>query len=78
MKLLDARYVIPMHYWDPQDRDTFLAMLNGVADSHGRSYEVHATSEAEFELLQDRGDSPVAVQVLGLTLGPLQVTSSSR
>jgi len=78
VKLLDAQYVIPMHYWDPQDRDTFLAMLDGAADSRERKYEVRGTSGAGFDLPGSSGDRRSVVQVIGLRPAPVPRGSSPQ
>ena len=70
VKLLDTRYVTPMHYWSPQDRDTFLAMLDGATDSRARRYEVRSLLDAEFELREHEGGNREAVQVIGLSPAP--------
>ncbi len=78
VKLLDARQVVPMHYWSPRDRDAFLTMLDGTTDSRGRRYEVHRQTGAEFELEQHQGGNGETVQVTGLTPAPATRNSVSR
>jgi L-ascorbate metabolism protein UlaG (beta-lactamase superfamily) len=72
VKLLDARRVVPMHYWSPQDRDAFLAQLEGATDSRGSRYVVRSHPEAGLELYWgDTADSGT-VELMGLTPGPAQ------
>jgi L-ascorbate metabolism protein UlaG (beta-lactamase superfamily) len=67
--LLDAGAVVPMHYWDPADRDTFLDLLEGQTDTRGRSYTTRREPGAIMRVAP--GSSPPDyVEVMGLTPGP--------
>jgi L-ascorbate metabolism protein UlaG (beta-lactamase superfamily) len=70
--LLDARRVIPMHYWNPADRDTFLELLENEGDARGRRYRVRAELGATLRL--DRiAEADSVVEAIGLTPGPLRL-----
>jgi len=70
--LLDARRIIPMHYWNPADRDAFLALLENEMDTDGRRYRVRVQQGATLRL--DHGaEADSVVEAIGLTPGPLQL-----
>jgi L-ascorbate metabolism protein UlaG (beta-lactamase superfamily) len=62
--LLDARRVVPMHYWSPADRDTFLGLLDGRADSRGRAYSTRI--ERSAGLTVSATETVEHVEVIGL------------
>jgi L-ascorbate metabolism protein UlaG (beta-lactamase superfamily) len=66
--LLDAAMVIPMHYWEPADRGTFLDLFRGRTDSSGRTYQSHRTPGSSV-ILGPGSPSPEFVAVVGLTPG---------
>lgn len=63
--LLDARSVIPMHYWNPADRDAFLELLNGRMDSRGRPYRTRTDSSAILTV--GTVENVQVIEVIGLT-----------
>ena len=66
--LLDAGQVIPMHYWSPGDRDTFLGLLEGGSDARGRPYRTVPLPGPRWIL---DGNGPEGeVVVVGLVPGP--------
>ncbi|UCD24526.1 MAG: hypothetical protein JSW51_01005, partial [Gemmatimonadota bacterium] len=71
VKLLDARHVIPMHYWDPQDRDDFLDMLEDAADSRDRAYQVKRFAGPALELRPHREGQAEATAAVGLAPAPV-------
>jgi hypothetical protein len=74
VRQLDARYVVPMHYWNPGDRDAFLALLDGQQDGFGRTYSVEARAGAGLVL--DDLDTPAdSVTLVGLTPAPWPAAS---
>jgi len=70
--LLDARRIIPMHYWNPTDRNTFLELLKSEADARGRRYRVRAEQGAALRL-DKRAEADSVVEAIGLTPGPPQL-----
>jgi L-ascorbate metabolism protein UlaG (beta-lactamase superfamily) len=72
--LLNARRVIPMHYWDPGDRDRFLELLEVKVDTRRRSYRAKIEPGATISLTSGPG-SVDYVEVVGLTPGPYLRTS---
>ncbi|UCG87250.1 MAG: MBL fold metallo-hydrolase, partial [Gemmatimonadota bacterium] len=74
--LLDAQRVIPMHYWDPSDRDAFLRLIDGRADSWGRIYRSRSQPDAAI-VLGDLDSSVDTIHVIGLTPAPLTSMSGS-
>ena len=68
LALLDVGQVIPMHYWTPTDRDTFLARLEGAMDGQGRPYRTEAIGGGR--LILGKGASEAEVLVWGLEPGP--------
>lgn len=66
--LLDAAYVIPMHYWSPEDRDAFLGLLEAKPDTLGRSYRTLPLPRPDWTL--EGRPSQGEVLVVGLTPGP--------
>lgn len=67
--LLDARAVVPMHYWDPADRDAYLDLFEPRTDSRGRSYRTRKEPGA-ITRMRLGSSSPGHVEVVGLTPGP--------
>jgi L-ascorbate metabolism protein UlaG (beta-lactamase superfamily) len=67
--LLDARRVVPMHYWSPADRERFLDMMADRADAGGRPYRVQRTAAARlvFGPLQGPIDT---IDIVGLDPAP--------
>jgi len=74
--LLDAGYVIPMHYWSPADRDTFLGLLAGRTDVHGRPYRTVPISKPDWVLEGRALESEILL--VGLTPGPPGTPGPSR
>lgn len=70
--MLDARRVIPMHYWSPADRNTFLELLANRVDARGRRYHVRVQPGATLWLDKDT-EADSVVEAIGLTPGPLQL-----
>ncbi len=73
MTLLDARRVVPMHYWSPADRDAFLELIDGRTDSRGRAYHTRAHPNAELTFGGPDGPAET-VEVVGLSAGPAGAT----
>jgi L-ascorbate metabolism protein UlaG (beta-lactamase superfamily) len=67
--LLDTDRLVPMHYWEPADRDRFLEMVRHGADERGRPYRVRADPSARMTIHGGVGRAEV-VEVTGLTPGP--------
>ncbi len=67
--LLDARIVVPMHYWSPGDRDAFLRLMATRADAQGRPYRVEPPASAELVLTASTV-SAASVRLVGLTPAP--------
>jgi L-ascorbate metabolism protein UlaG (beta-lactamase superfamily) len=66
---LDARIIVPMHFWDPADRTAFLERMGGRRDRLDRPYAVGESGAADIRLLPASG--PVeTVEVVGLTPSP--------
>ena len=61
--------VVPMHYWDPGDRDRFLHLLQGKTDDRGRRYRLQREVGARLTVLHEGSLNPM-VDVVGLTPGP--------
>ena len=62
---LDAGAVVPMHYWNPKDREAFLKLAEGRTDAWGRRYEIRVRLGPALTL--SPGSSPPAsVQLVGL------------
>jgi hypothetical protein len=74
--LLDARRVIPMHYWSPADRDAFLDRMRFRTDRRGREYSVKASTGASL-LLTAEGPWGGVPEVLGLTPAPFSAAGSA-
>jgi L-ascorbate metabolism protein UlaG (beta-lactamase superfamily) len=67
--LLDARRIVPMHYWSPADRDRFLDRLAGRTDGRGRPYRI-VRSEGPDLALDVTVSDPDSVTVIGLSPAP--------
>jgi L-ascorbate metabolism protein UlaG (beta-lactamase superfamily) len=67
--LLDADLLIPMHYWTPGDRDTFMGAMEGRRDARGRPYHV-SIQEGPGIQVPAEGTEAQTIQVLGLTPAP--------
>ena len=67
--LLDARRIVPIHYWSPADRDTYLEMMDGKEDGRGRAYRTRTEAGPAFQLKAWDEDENVA-EIIGLTPGP--------
>jgi L-ascorbate metabolism protein UlaG (beta-lactamase superfamily) len=67
--LLNADFLIPMHYWTPGDRDTFLQGMEGRRDAGGRPYRVNIQESAGIRVSAGGADMESA-WVLGLTPSP--------
>ena len=66
--LLDAARVVPMHYWSPEDRDTFLELMDGRRDTRGRGYRVGVGAGSTLALVA--GTPGTGPWVHGLTPAP--------
>lgn len=74
---LDARIIVPMHYWDTADRTAFLERMGDRRDRLDRPYAVRASGGAEIRLLPASG--PVeSVEVAGLTPSPYTASDPDR
>ncbi len=69
--LLDARRMVPMHFWSPADRDRFLELMAGRTDSRERAYRVRSSPAAGLSLMSGEAVRDPAVEVIGLTPAPL-------
>lgn len=49
--LLKARAVIPMHYWEPADKQAFLALLKDRRRPDGKRYEIREAEGAQWSLV---------------------------
>jgi L-ascorbate metabolism protein UlaG (beta-lactamase superfamily) len=67
--LLDAKRVVPMHYWNPDDRDRFVQLLDGTSDARGHPYAVRATGGPELMLGATEGWED-GVEVIALSPAP--------
>lgn len=72
-RLLDARRLVPMHYWSPVDRDRFLDRLEGRSDGQGRPYRIEPRDGPVLRLERTISDEGV-VTVIGLTPAPWNET----
>lgn len=63
---LDARTIVPMHFWSMEDRDAFLTRMADRKDSGDRPYSSRIVEDAGFQLTVG-ADPVVEVEVLGLT-----------
>ncbi len=62
---INARKIIPMHYWSPPDRDTFIEMMGTKRDRNDRPYISTVVQSARFFLEEDI-DLTDSVAVVGL------------
>jgi L-ascorbate metabolism protein UlaG (beta-lactamase superfamily) len=69
LPLLNARRVIPMHFWNPADRDSFLELVDGETDGNGRRYVAVAKTTSELTIGTTDGPADV-VEVIGLSPEP--------
>ncbi len=67
---VDTRRVVPMHYWQPADRDSFLERMRDRTDARGANYQARALQGASFRLTTE-GRRDDVIEVLGLTPGPI-------
>jgi len=67
---LDARTIVPMHFWSLEDRDAFLTRMADRRDAGDRPYSSRIVEEAGFQLTVV-ADPVVEVEVLGLTPAPV-------
>lgn len=74
--LLDAQRIVPMHYWSPADKEAFLGIMEGQADSRGRPYRVVTPEDAAL-VLGNTADETGIVEVMGLTPAPLGMANGS-
>jgi L-ascorbate metabolism protein UlaG (beta-lactamase superfamily) len=65
--LLKARAVIPMHYWEPADKQSFLALLKDRQRPDGRRYVIRETEGPQWSL---REAALPAEAVLVVSLAP--------
>ncbi len=68
--LIDARHMVPMHYWSPADRDAFLDSVSGRSDARGRSYRVRVSPDALLGIGVEPGREREPA-IIGLTPAPL-------
>jgi L-ascorbate metabolism protein UlaG (beta-lactamase superfamily) len=69
MTYLDTRTVVPMHFWSTEDRDTFMALVQGATDKQGREYRVQGPGASNLDLFR-KANPNSAVTVVGLTPAP--------
>ncbi len=72
--LLNARRLVPVHYWRPADRDAFLNMMRGRLDARGREYRVTVSPQTVY-VLSGAEQQEHVVEVVGLTAGPVPLPS---
>ena len=63
---IDARAIVPMHYWTLEERDAFVARMGDRKDGKGRPYNSRVSADPDFTLTRSSG--PVTeVELLALT-----------
>lgn len=67
--LLDARRIVPMHFWSPADRDTYLAMMEGGENAFGQVFRTRAEPGPVLRV-EAWAEDPDVVEVIGLAPGP--------
>jgi L-ascorbate metabolism protein UlaG (beta-lactamase superfamily) len=66
---LDARVMVPMHYWSEGEKTEFLERMGGRLDASGEPYDSRETGRATLRVVPTP-DSGEGTQVLGLTPAP--------
>lgn len=66
---LDARTIVPTHFWTPEDRDAFLERMADRKDARDRPYKSRLSADPGFRITLAM-DPVVEVEVLGLTPAP--------
>jgi len=75
MTLFRARRVVPMHYWNPQERETFLSILRAKAETDRGSYVFENPGGPRLCLDPPRaGNGPVRI----IALDPAPYPARSR
>jgi L-ascorbate metabolism protein UlaG (beta-lactamase superfamily) len=67
--LLQPRRVIPIHYWSPQEKGSFLAHLAAQNETVGASYQVQEVGGAEYDIWI-AGADVMPIQVISLEPAP--------
>lgn len=65
MTFLTVRNLVPMHFWRPEDRGAFMALIRGTTDKRLRQYWVQDSAESSLDLFREEGPRST-VTVVGL------------
>lgn len=66
---LDAKVIVPMHFWTPDDQASFLARMGDRRDERDIPYRSQRMDSPELRVTPTEGP-PYEVEVVGLTPGP--------
>ncbi|MDH4271615.1 MAG: MBL fold metallo-hydrolase [Candidatus Aminicenantes bacterium] len=67
--LLDARRIVPMHYWSPEEKERFLELVEGKNRTSGGRYRIRRAGSPVLFLRPQGGEDP-GVLVISLDPGP--------